>query len=128
MKEFNIDDIVSEKVIIKSEKIPAGIKVLFNGEIDVQNPDAVFLPYFDEIHDKMLENEIKDIELDFTNLTFMNSGGIKTLVKWITKVLVLPKNKKYKFRIIANSKISWQEASLQMLSRLSPGLIEIMVK
>ena len=39
-----------------------------------------------------------------------------------------PKCGGYRTKIIANSTIAWQEASLQMLSRLSPSYIEIDVE
>ena len=58
----------------------------------------------------------------------MNSGGIKTLIKWVTKMLNLPEDEKYKFKIIANGGIAWQEASLQMLSKLNPAFISIDVE
>jgi hypothetical protein len=125
MNRFNIQSITTEKATVDLIDTKDGVKILFTGEIDVQNPEPVFLPYFYEIHDKMLENKVMLVELDFINLSFMNSGGIKTLIKWVTKMLNLPDNQKYKFRIIANSSIAWQEASLQMLSRLSPKFIEI---
>ena len=67
-------------------------------------------------------------KLDFSKLTFLNSSGIKTLIKWITKVTPLPADKKYNFKVIANSQITWQETSLKMLSMLAPGLIEIQIQ
>lgn len=128
MNKFNIDNITTEKATVDLIDTQDGIKVLFTGEIDVQNPEPIFLPFFTEVHDKMMENQTPIVELDFINLSFMNSGGIKTLIKWVTKMLNLPDDQKYKFKIIANSTIAWQEASLQMLSRLSPSFIEVDVE
>jgi len=128
MNKFNIDNITTEKATVDLIDTQEGIKILFTGEIDVQNPEPIFLPFFAEIHDKMMENGTPIVELDFINLSFMNSGGIKTLIKWVTKMLNLPDEEKYKFKIIANSTIAWQEASLQMLSRLAPSFIEIDVE
>ena len=55
----------------------------------------------------------------------MNSNGIKTLIKWIKKIIALPDEKKIEIIININSIISWQKTSLQMLSTLSPKLIKI---
>jgi hypothetical protein len=84
--------------------------------------------FFEQIHNNIIENGIKYVELDFSKLTFLNSSGIKTLIKWITKVTPLPADKKYNFKVIANSQITWQETSLKMLSMLAPGLIEIQIQ
>ncbi len=127
MNSFNIESVITEKATVELVDIPGGIRVTFNGDIDVQNPEPLFIPFFESIHNGILEKMIKVVELDFLTLTFLNSSGIKTLIKWITKVTPLPMDKKYKFKIIANSKITWQETSLKMLSMLAPGLIEIQI-
>ncbi len=128
MNSFGIDNVITEKATVELIDIANGMKVIFSGDIDVQNPEPIFVPFFEQIHNKVIENNIKYVELDFTKLTFLNSSGIKTLIKWITKVTPLPAEKKYRFKIIANSEITWQETSLKMLSMLAPGLIEIQIK
>ncbi|HNZ26032.1 MAG TPA: STAS domain-containing protein [Spirochaetota bacterium] len=128
MNSFGIDNVITEKATVELSDISNGMKVTFSGDIDVQNPEPIFVPFFEQIHNKVLENNIKYVELDFSKLTFLNSSGIKTLIKWITKVTPLPVEKKYRFKIVANSEITWQETSLKMLSMLAPGLIEIQIK
>jgi len=128
MNSFGIDNVITEKATVELVDIANGMKLTFSGDIDVQNPEPIFVPFFEQIHNKLIENNIKYVELDFSKLTFLNSSGIKTLIKWITKVTPLPPEKKYRFKIIANSEITWQETSLKMLSMLAPGLIEIQIK
>lgn len=125
--KFDIEKITTEKASVELVDIDNGVKVVFTGDIDVQNPEPIFVPFFEKIHNKIIENGIKYAELDFNKLTFLNSSGIKTLIKWITKVTPLPPDQKYNFKIIANSGITWQETSLKMLSMLAPGLIEIQI-
>ncbi len=127
MNRFGLENVVTDKANVELVDIEDGVKAVFSGDIDVQNPEPIFVPYFEEIHSKVIENGIKYVELDFFKLTFLNSSGIKTLIKWITKVTPLPADKKYKFKVIANSQITWQETSLKMLSMLAPGLIEIKI-
>jgi hypothetical protein len=127
MNQFGIDNVITEKATVELKDIENGVSVSFSGDIDVQNPEPIFLPFFDKIHTKVIEAGVKFIELDFTRLTFLNSSGIKTLIKWITKVTPLPNDQKYRFLILANSEITWQETSLKMLSMLAPGLIEIKI-
>jgi len=127
MNRFGIENVITEKSTVEIIDVANGVKVIFSGDIDVQNPEPIFSPFFEKIHFKVIETSIKNVELDFSKLTFLNSSGIKTLIKWITKVTVLPADKKYHFKIMANSLITWQETSLKMLSMLAPGLIEIKV-
>lgn len=127
MNRLNIENKTYEKTTIKIDDHNDGLIIYFNGEMDSQNPEPIFSPYFNEIHDKIIENNIKKINLDFSKLTFMNSGGIKTLIKWINKIINSPDDKKYEVLIKVRAAISWQEASLRMLSRLSPSLIKIKV-
>jgi len=124
MNKFGIENVITEK----ATDIANGIKVTFTGDIDVQNPEPIFVPFFEQIHNKVIQNSVKYVELDFSKLTFLNSSGIKTLIKWITKVTPLPADQKYRFKIVANSEITWQETSLKMLAMLAPGLIEISIK
>lgn len=128
MNNFGINNVITEKATVELIDIANGVKINFSGDIDVQNPEPIFVPFFDQIHAKVLENGVKYVELDFTKLTFLNSSGIKTLIKWITKVTPLPADQKYNFKIIASSQITWQETSLKMLSMLAPGLIEIEIQ
>ena len=125
--KLNIENIITERARVEVINTPKSIKVLFNGEIDSKNPDSVFLPFFMNIHNQVIKNKFELVELDFGNLSFMNSGGIKTLIKWLTKAIISNSGKKYKFVILANSKIAWQESSLKMLAKLSPKLIEVKI-
>lgn len=127
MNRYGIEGINIEKINIDVTDSENGLKLIFDGDIDMQNPDPVFVPFYDKVHDVILDNEQKFVELDFTKLKFLNSRAIKSLIKWITKVILLPKNEKYKFIMILNSKILWQETSLRSFSRLAPGLIEYKV-
>ncbi|OHD10974.1 MAG: hypothetical protein A2086_09115 [Spirochaetes bacterium GWD1_27_9] len=128
MNKFGIENVITEKATVELADIANGIKVTFTGDIDVQNPEPIFVPFFEQIHNKVIQNSVKYVELDFSKLTFLNSSGIKTLIKWITKVTPLPADQKYRFKIVANSEITWQETSLKMLAMLAPGLIEISIK
>ncbi|MCG8570169.1 MAG: hypothetical protein MJB14_08520 [Spirochaetes bacterium] len=129
MNSLGVDNISIEKANVEvNDNLDGGVKVSFSGDIDLQYPEAIFSPFFNQIHNKIIESEIKKVELDFMLLTFLNSSGIKTIIKWITQVTALPPDQKYTFDIVANSNITWQETSLKMLSLLAPGLINLVVK
>ncbi|MBP5706388.1 MAG: hypothetical protein J6W76_03805, partial [Spirochaetales bacterium] len=60
----------------------------FNGDMDMQDPDSIFMPYLQDLHSQMSQNGIKKIQLDFRPLRFLNSSGIKLMVKWVQMILV----------------------------------------
>lgn len=97
----------------------------FTGDMDMQDPDAVFMPYLQSLHSQMIQNGIKKIQLDFRPLRFLNSSGIKLMVKWVQMILVLPPDKVYSMEILANSAVAWQDNCLKLLSLLAPKLIKI---
>ena len=127
MNRLEIADYTGEFVSIKIEDYENTIQISFFGEIDMQDPESLFLPYFENIHQKIVDDCINEVVLNFQNLNFLNSSGIKVIIKWIQIALILPEEKKYKFKILASSKVPWQANSLKLLSMLSQKLIEIIV-
>ena len=127
MNRFNIEDYVTESVSILIRDYGENIQVLFSGEIDMQDPESMFLPLFERVHNSVVQAGIKEVHLNFEKLIFLNSSGIKVIIKWIQLDLILQEKDRYKFKIYANSKIPWQSNSLKLLSILSPDTIEIII-
>lgn len=121
MNRLNVEELKRDKVEINIEDIDEGIRLKFNGDIDMQDPGPLLNPFFDKVHNALVENEVKEVEADFRELQFLNSSGIKTLIKWIMKIPQLPDEKKYKVKIIYSGKITWQGTSLKTLIYLAPG-------
>lgn len=122
---LEIEDYITDSLSITIFDKEDFIEVNFLGEIDMLDPESLLLPFFEKIHHKIFELGLKEVHLNFENLNFLNSSGIKVLIKWIQLVLLLPDEKKYEFKIYASSKIPWQINSLKLLSILSPTLIEV---
>ena len=54
MNSFGIDNVITEKATVELMDIANGIKVTFSGDIDVQNPEPIFVPFFEQIHNKVI--------------------------------------------------------------------------
>lgn len=98
--------------------------VKFKGCIDLQNPEPIITPFFDKIHNNVIKKGIKEIFLDFKELNFLNSSGIKTITKWIMKMSLLPPEKRYKMNLIYTEEITWQRTSLMILTYLAPDNVK----
>lgn len=120
MADLSLEKLADEKFFINV----SGTNVIFDGCIDLQNPDPVITPYFEKIHEQIISNDIKEVTLDFKNLNFLNSSGIKTITKWIMKIPTLPDDKKYKMKLYYSESITWQHTSLKILTYLAPGNVE----
>lgn len=114
----------SASIGVKDNDDGEGIIVHFHGKINMANPGVIFGPYFDELHEKIVENEVVDVTADFTDLQFLNSSGLKAIIKWIMKDAALSEDEQYSILILYNKDIGWQETSLTTFKDLVPDLVE----
>lgn len=125
MNTLNIEPISQARISIEVVDTEAGIGVSFVGDIDMQDPGIILDPLFDKIHQGCLSKGIRQVKLDFTQLTFLNSSGIKSIAKWIMKLVDLAEDKKYTIAIVHNKDITWQVTSLPTLTFLVPGVVKV---
>ncbi len=96
------------------ELVLSGNTLAFSGNLE--EPDYADIDKFLRDVDQAIHAEVCIIEL--TQLNFINSSGIKSLV---TFMLGSPK----KFEIRVNSAVSWQKVSIPVLAMLKPHGITI---
>jgi len=120
MGSLSLDKLTDAKFNIEV----SGNMVKFSGCIDLQDPEPIISPFFDKIHKQIVDQNIKEVSLDFKALTFLNSSGIKTITKWVMKIPNLTDDKKYKMRLLYSEEITWQRTSLMILTYLAPGFVE----
>jgi|UniRef100_A0A7C3ELL9 hypothetical protein len=125
MNKLNIETIKQDKVTIDVQDIAEGIKIVVAGDIDMQDPSTLLDPLFDKVHNGAVSSGFKIVELDVTQLNFLNSSGIKAIAKWIMKLATVDAGKKYLIKIIQNKAIAWQATSLQTLTFLVPGSVNV---
>lgn len=120
-------------VIIKPVHID-GVDIQFiNGDVSIsgniiqKNPEIFMFDFFDKLHEFMLENGNRNININIQNLKFLNSSGIKVIVDWIIKVKALPENKRYTICFICDSVSTWQETIISTLSIIDNRIIESIV-
>ena len=109
---MNSETVHQEKASLSFE----GDVISFFGEVDQQDPSGFITPYLDEMM-KQIQDEIT---LDFENCDFMNSSGIKCIVRF---VLTYSKSHLITFKI--NSKKTWQNTSLKIVQTLAPEKVVI---
>lgn len=105
--------------------------VTISGVIDELNPGEYLKPFFEEVHNSVIkENEIfndkaiKNLVVDIKMLDFINSSGIRELVKWILKITKLSEDQQYKLQFKINKNLNWQVKLIGTLKILSHRLID----
>ena len=61
------------------------LRVAMSGAVEMRDPGDVLNPYWTLVDEEALRQNLKVVELDVRDLNFMNSSGILTLVRWITR-------------------------------------------
>jgi len=125
MADVSIEPLELERVKISVQAHEDGIKVLLSGMIDMRDPSAEILPYLLEIHKGVIKNKIKKVWADFSDLTFMNSSGIKAIIQWLMKLKDLTGDDRYEIIILQNLDITWQASSLQVMQQLFKDFLTV---
>lgn len=128
MGKINIEELRAESANIKCAEVGNDVVLTFSGSIDMQDPGKVLDPFFERLHNQVINNQIKNIKADFFSLDYLNSSGIKSLINWLIKIPALPEGSRYKVSLLYNSDITWQETSLKVLALLVPSWVEVSVK
>ena len=125
MNKLNIDEININNASIKILTRSNNIILKIDGHIEFRNPEETLDPFFENLHNKLLKNNIKKIICNIKDLSFINSSSIKSLITWIMKLNDIDDSKKYKIIFIHNKNVSWQKTSLKNLCFLVPNFVEI---
>ena len=98
------------------------LRLVMSGSVDTRDPGPIFDPYWQAIDASLRREGVQQVELDISSVEFMNSSGILTLVRWVTRVETPPA---YQIVIRYDRGVAWQQTSLPVLARLVPGVVRV---
>ncbi|MCD4676821.1 MAG: hypothetical protein K8S18_12625 [Desulfobacula sp.] len=107
---------IPEQIHNKSSISGSGDTLFLKGEIDDVDP-GVFLTQFFELAKEQMDQRIK---INFTDLEFLNSSGIKCIVSF-----VMDKKPGSKIVFITDNSKTWQRTSLEVIQSLDEDNISI---
>lgn len=126
MNKIQVENLVYENITFDIIDTDDGIKVSFTGSIDMEYPQFKLDPYFDQIHEAVIHHKIKNVYCDFQGLSYLNSSGIRSIVKWIMKAISIQNSHdEYKITFILSKEHSWQHVSLGFIANMNPALIHL---
>ena len=123
MSKFATLGFKNDKVQISVDDGGALMTIRFKGKIDDADPGVFMDPALEEIHGQIVASGLKEVNADFTELSFLNSSGIKSLIKWIMRQTELADEQKYKINFLYSSRVTWQQTSLKALTYLAPKTV-----
>jgi hypothetical protein len=85
------------------------------GVISMRSPSTVFLPYLEQVHSAAVSDKIRELRVDVTELTFMNSSSIRLFVDWIEWVRAGKEGARYVLHFVTNPELTWQEMTFSVL-------------
>lgn len=101
-----------------------GNRVVLKGMLDDENPGVFMEPFIDKVHDSIIEQGLKSITIDITELAYLNSSAIKEIVYWVLKQKNLTDQEVYTITFLCNSQFLWQESSISTIIFLNPDYIK----
>ncbi len=98
------------------------LQIAISGAIEMRDPGIVLNPYWNGLDDEIRKRGIKRVVVDMRDLNFMNSSGILTLVRWVTRVKGHG-NKPYQIDLQFDRNVTWQRTSVPTLAKLAPEIV-----
>ncbi len=116
----NLDN---QQLSVATSRAQDAIVATFRGEVSVEDPAAQLRPFLADLD--AAAKDAKAVVLDFTELNFMNSSGIKQFVGFLLLGVGRPADQRYKVRIRYKEAVTWQVTSLPVLGKLAPDVVEL---
>jgi hypothetical protein len=99
------------------------LQVKVAGAVEMRDPGEVLNPVWNALDEEALRQRLPRVEVDLRDLTFMNSSGILTLVRWITRAKGHPAGGGYTLVLKYDRNVTWQRTSVPTLAKLAPNVV-----
>ncbi len=96
------------------------IDINFNG-VMLADANKKVEHYINRIRKQILSHNIKKINIDFTQLKYMNSSGLKIIIRWLKENEDSTNKDRYIVKLYYDKNISWQELSFSNIIALFPN-------
>jgi hypothetical protein len=97
-----------------------GDTVFVAGEIDQLSPRDFMASFLEIVHNMALGEGLVEVKVDVTELSYLNSSGIKEFLSWILRRNRIPPEKKYRLNFLFDPAVTWQPITLPRLRDLDP--------
>lgn len=106
-------------------KIERPGQLSLTGTITSLHPGTTLGPFLRAVHDAALADGVKQLSVNVTGLTFVNSSAIRLFIDWAIWLKAVPETSRYKLVFDTDRTITWQRTSFLALRSLATGVVEI---
>ena len=99
------------------------LRVKMTGAVEMRDPGELLNSYWNGLDAAAREMNLKRVEVDLRDVSFMNSSGILTLVRWITRAKAHAPDKAYTLVLQYDRNVTWQRTSIPTLAKLAPKVV-----
>jgi hypothetical protein len=99
------------------------LRVKMIGAVEMRDPGELLNAYWNGLDDAARAHKLKRVEVDLRDVNFMNSSGILTLVRWITRAKTHPPDSAYTLVLQYDRNVTWQRTSIPTLAKLAPKIV-----
>lgn len=102
-----------EPLMLEGVEITAQDKVVsMKGVLSMRSPSETVTPFLRRVHGAAVEVGAKEIHVDLTQLRFMNSSSIRSLVDWVEWIRKEPEAKRYRLVFVTKPDVTWQQTTM----------------
>jgi hypothetical protein len=116
VEQLNVDGV---------EFIPKGRCLRIRGKMTSRQPEASIQPYLKRIHEEVCRLKLASVEVDVTELSFVNSSAIRLFVDWTMWAKGTSDQPLYQLVFQAKEGITWQRMTLTALTSLAPAVVRV---
>ena len=123
MSENAFAPLSAEGLTITPQTAGDVLHVKMIGAVEMRDPGELLNPYWNGLDDAARAGKLKRVEVDLRDVNFMNSSGILTLVRWITRAKTHPPDSAYTLVLQYDRNVTWQRTSIPTLAKLAPKIV-----
>lgn len=101
------------------------LRVTMSGSVEMRDSRSVLDPYWADLDAEALRLGIRKIEIDLRSVAFMNSSGLLTFVRWLTRLKERTEGTGYKVLFHYDTNVTWQRTNVPVLAKLAPGAVHL---
>ncbi len=120
--EATFPPLTAEGLTVFAKVGPGILRVMLAGAVEMRDPGVLLNPYWAHIDEETRRLGLKRVEVDVRDLNFMNSSGLLTFVRWITKAKAHTTDG-YQMTLKYDHNVTWQRASIPTLAKLAPDVV-----
>ena len=99
--------------------------VSFSGVLAMRDPSDTITPFLKQVHLAAIESGTRRLMVDLTDLKFMNSSSIRSLVDWIEWIRQEEPPKQYVIHFKMKSDVTWQITTMDAIQCLGGKYVAV---